>query len=71
MAPSDPKVMDLNEYAATEPNPLVDWRMPYLDYLLCEALLMDKMEARWLAHRAKTFVVIMGELYRRSHTWIL
>ena len=45
--------------------------MPYLDYLLHEALLTDKMEARWLTHRAKSFVIIEGELYRRSHTGIL
>ena len=38
--------------------------MPYLDYLLREALPTDKMEARWLMHRAKSFVVIEGELYR-------
>ena len=32
---------------------------------------MDKMEARWLACRAKSFIAIEGELYRRSHTEIL
>ena len=71
MAPSNLKVMDLNEYAATEPNPLADWRTPYLDYLLHEALPTDKMEARRLTRRAKSFVIIEGELYRRSHTRIL
>ena len=45
--------------------------MPYLDYLLCEALSIDKIEARWLTHRAKSFVIIEGDLYRRSHTGIL
>ena len=45
--------------------------MPYLKYLLREALPMNKMEARWLACRAKSIVVIEGELYRRSHTRIL
>ena len=63
--------MELNEDPTTEPDPLADWRMPYLDYLLHEELPMDKMEARWLTHRAKSFVVIEGELYRRSHTRIL
>ena len=29
------------------------------------------MEARWLAHRAKSFVVIEEELYKRSHIRIL
>ena len=45
--------------------------MPYLDYLLHGALSTDKTEARWLARHAKSFVVIEGELYRRSHTRIL
>ena len=68
---SDPKVMALDEDPAIEPDPLVDWRTSYLDYLLREALPMDKMEAQWLAHRAKSFVLVEGELYKRSHTGIL
>ena len=36
-APSDPKVMELDEDPPTEPNPLADWRTPYLDYHLREA----------------------------------
>ena len=45
--------------------------MPYLDYLLREALPMDKTEAQRLACHAKSFVVIEGELYKRSHSRIL
>ena len=45
-APSDPKVMELDEDLATEPDPLAIWRAPYFDYLLREALLTDKMEAQ-------------------------
>ena len=45
--------------------------MPYIDYLLREALPMDKMEAQWLTCHAKSFVLIEGELYRQSHTGIL
>ena len=63
-APSDPEVIELHEDPATEPDPLVNWRMPYLYYHLREALSMDKMEARRLAHRAKSIVIIEGELYR-------
>ena len=63
--------MELDEDPVTEPDRLADWRMPYLDYLPREALPTDKMEARRLARRAKSFVVIEGELYRRSHTGIL
>ena len=32
---------------------------------------MDKTEARWLTHRAKSFVPMEGKLYKRSHTRIL
>ncbi|XP_066365101.1 uncharacterized protein [Miscanthus floridulus] len=71
VAPSDPKVLELDKDPAIEPNPLADWRTPYLDYLLHEVLPMNKMEARWLAHRAMSFIVIEGELYKRSHTGIL
>ena len=45
--------------------------MPYLDYHLREALPTDKMVARRLACRAKSFVLIKGELYRQSHTEIM
>ena len=63
--------MELDADPVAEPDPLVNWRTSYLDYLLCEVLPTDKMEARWLTHRAKSFVIIKGELYRRSHTGIL
>ncbi|XP_066310887.1 uncharacterized protein [Miscanthus floridulus] len=69
--PSDPEVMELEEDPAIEPNPSDDWRMPYLDYLLRDTLPTDRMEARWLARRAKSFVLVEGELYQRSHTRIL
>ena len=64
MAPSNPKVMELNEDPATVPGPMANWRTSYLDYLLREALPTDKMEARWLARCAKSFVLIEGEFYR-------
>ncbi|XP_066361277.1 uncharacterized protein [Miscanthus floridulus] len=70
-APSDPKVMELEEDLAVEPDPPDDWRTPYLDYLLRDTLPTDKTEARRLTCRAKSFVLVKGELYRRSHTGIL
>ena len=70
-APSDPEVMELEEDPAAEPDPLNDWRTLYLDYLLRNTLLTDKIEARRLARRAKSFVLVEGELYKRSHTGIL
>ena len=63
--------MELDEDPATKPDPLADWRMPYLDYLLREALSTDKMEARRLTRRAKSFILVEGELYKQSHTRIL
>ena len=63
--------MELVKDPVAEPNPLTDWRTPYLDCLYHEVLTTDKTEARWLMCRAKSFVVIKGELYKRSHTGIL
>ena len=45
--------------------------MLYLDYLLRDTLPADKMEARRLVCRAKSFVLVKGELYKWSHTEIL
>ena len=66
-----PEVMELEENPTIEPNPLVDWKTLYLDYLLHDALPIDKTEARWLTCRTKSFVLMEGELYKRSHTGIL
>ena len=55
--------MELEEDPVIEPDPLVDWRMLYLDYLLRDMLLMDKTEAQQLARRAKSFVLVEGKLY--------
>ena len=71
MAPSDPEVMELEEDPTIEPDPLDDWRTLYLDYLIHDTLPMDKTEARLLARRAKSFILVEGELYKRSHTRIL
>jgi hypothetical protein len=63
--------MELDEELAAEPDTLVDWRWPYLDYLLREVLPTDQTEDRRFARRAKSFVIIEGELCKRSHTRIL
>ena len=57
-------VMELEEDPAIEPDPLVDWRTLYLDYILCDTLPTDKMEARRLACHAKSFILVEGELYK-------
>ena len=45
--------------------------MLYLDYLLRDTLPTDKTEAQRLTRRAKSFVLVENELYKRSHTGIL
>jgi len=54
-----------------EPDPLVNWRMLYLDYLLCEVLSTGNMEVRWLVRHAKSFILVESKLYKQSHTGIL
>ena len=71
MALSNPEVMELEVDPTTEHDPPDDWRTLYINYLLHDALPTTKTEARWLARRAKSFVLIEGELYKRSHTRIL
>ena len=56
--------MELEEDPAIELDPLVDWRTLYLNYLLHDTLLTNKVEARWLARHAKSFVLMEGELYK-------
>jgi ribonuclease HI len=53
------------------PNP--NWQAPYLEYLLRGELPLDKAEARQLARRAKSFVLLGDEkeLYHRSPSGIL
>ena len=63
--------MELIKDLVVKPDPPTDYRTPYLDCLLHEMLPTDKMEARRLTHRAKSFIVIKGELFKRSHTRIL
>ncbi|XP_066392128.1 uncharacterized protein [Miscanthus floridulus] len=64
---SNPEVMELKEDPTTEPDSPDDWRMPYLEYLLHNTLPTDRTEARRLARRAKSFVLVEGKLYRQSH----
>ncbi|XP_066351648.1 uncharacterized protein [Miscanthus floridulus] len=41
-----PEVIELEEDPTIEPDPLVDWRTIYLNYLLHDTLPTDKMEAQ-------------------------
>ena len=70
-APPDPEVIELEEDPVVEFDPPDDWRTLYLDYLLHDIVPVDKTEARQLARRAKSFFLVEGELYKRSHIGIL
>jgi hypothetical protein len=54
-------------------NPKPNWRIPYLDHLTRGNLPSDKIEARRIARRVKSFVIFgdSRELYRRSPTGVL
>nr|XP_034586589.1 uncharacterized protein LOC117849104 [Setaria viridis] len=69
--PSDPEVMEIEAGPAPGTDPPTDWRAPYLEYLIHDALPTDKTEARRITRRAKSFTIIDQELYKRSHTGIL
>jgi hypothetical protein len=43
-----------------------DWRFPILEWLVEGKLASDQTEAWRIAHRAKAFVIIDGELYKRG-----
>jgi hypothetical protein len=53
--------------------PNLNWQTPYLEYLLQGELSLDKAEARRLARRAKSFVLLGDEkeLYHHSPSGIL
>ncbi|XP_004977706.1 uncharacterized protein LOC101770904 [Setaria italica] len=69
--PSDPEVMEIDANPAEGPDPLPDWRAPYLDYLIRKLLPIDNTEARRIACCAKSFIIIDWELYKQSHIGIL
>jgi hypothetical protein len=48
-----------------------DWRFLILEWLVEGKLPPDQTEARRITHRAKAFVLIDGELYKRGATDIL
>jgi ribonuclease HI len=61
------------EGLAPPSDPEQDWRIPYLDHLVRGDLPLDKIEARRVARRAKSFVIFgdSEELYHRSPTGVL
>ncbi|XP_021307123.1 uncharacterized protein LOC110431811 [Sorghum bicolor] len=73
--PSDSAVPE-QEAMDIEPEPPApddspDWRYPLLQRLVDGTLPLDQAEARRVARRVKTFVLLDGEMYKRSPTGIL
>ena len=62
MSPADVAMLALDQ---------TDWRAPLLAYLLKEVLSPERTEARQIARRAKTFVALGDELYKRSPSGVL
>ena len=48
-----------------------DWHTQYLDWMIRGILPSDRAQARCLARRAKSFVIIDDELYKRSPSGVL
>ncbi|XP_021319172.1 uncharacterized protein LOC110436407 [Sorghum bicolor] len=74
----DPEVSAAQEQEAMdiEPEPPApddspDWRYPLLQRLVDGTLPSDQAEARRVARRANTFVLLDGEIYKRSPLGIL
>ena len=64
--------MDEAEAMEIDEAPLLrDWRTQYLDWMIRGILPLDHALARHLARRAKSFIVIDNELYKRSPSGIL
>jgi hypothetical protein len=55
----------------SDPEP--DWHIPYLEHLIRGDLPSDRIEARWIARQAKTFMIFGNgrELYHRSPIGVL
>jgi hypothetical protein len=49
----------------------VRWMQPYLAYMINEILPKDVVEARRIMRRSKAFVVVKGELYKKSISRVL
>ena len=60
------EAMEVDEAPASR-----DWRVQYLDWMIREVLPSDRAQARRLARRAKSFVLIDNGLYKRSPSGVL
>ena len=48
-----------------------DWRVQYLDWMIRGALPSNRAQARCLARRAKSFILIDNVLYKRSPSGVM
>ena len=60
------EAMEVDEAPASR-----DWRVQYLDWMIRGVLPSDRAQARQLARRAKSFVLIDNELHKRSPSGVL
>ena len=66
----EPEAIDI-EPEPPAPDDLPDWCYPLLQRLVDGSLPSDQAEARRVARRAKTFLLLDGEMYKRSLSSIL
>jgi len=69
-AAQEQEAMDI-ESEPPAPDDSPDWRYPLLQRLVDGTLPPDQAEARRMARRAKSFVLLDGEMYKRSPSGIL
>jgi len=69
-AAHEQEAMDIESEPAAPDNSL-DWHYPLLQHLVDGTLPSDQAEARRVARRAKTFLLLDREMYKRSPSGIL
>ena len=78
MAPSIKEEKEVQEIPPAEqlvltvPSPATDWREQFIKYLTSAEVPADKTETECLIHRSKHYVLVDGNLMRKSvKEWIL
>jgi hypothetical protein len=66
-----PSVHEAEVMEIDEARPPRDWRTQYLDWMIRGVLPSDRAQARCITRRAKSFVLIDDELYKRSPSGVL
>ena len=63
---NEAKAMEVDEAPTSR-----DWRIQYLDWMIRGILPSNRAQARRLARRAKSFVLIDNELHKRGPSGVL